>query len=760
VTSSVKALKPSFRRLSISTYSLGFAILALIPVVIVGILTDKQATSIQAQADIENLKQAHSEFSRVITQYIKDVQTSAKELAALDETISQLSDSTYYQYWKESRIDETHRVKSLMAEVDLFNPQGIALNSQSSYVENIQFPAIKQVMFWNDKGNIYLIFQHPIQLIKMDEADDNLMGYIGIRADLNKLLKQHNLLHSDASSIRWNLSPGSFTPPDQAIAAATLSVRKTSAITAFSDLIRESALTYLLYTLSVFFIIGLLWLSLFGRPLARLTQQIKNLYDGTADNIPDNLHGVAQVTELEHVRSAINDYVNRFQNAKNSLIEKNAALTRLTYRDPLTNTYNRRAFEQHLTNSLENARNENSQHVLCYLDLDQFKVVNDTCGHLAGDELLKQIAFRLQNEIRESDMLARLGGDEFGVILEGCDVDKARQIANNLRSSLEQFRFAWEDKLFDIGVSIGVVPILPESLGSNELLRAADSACYVAKDLGRNRVHVYQSNDKEVAMRVGEMQWVSKINLALEENRFCLYFQPIVPTMPNIGTTHFEILLRMNDGEGQLIPPMAFLPAAERYQLMPKIDRWVLTETVKAISDGRLTNKYQSVMVSINLSGQTLGSHEFLEFATTLIRKSKIAPKLLCFEITETAAITNLYAATQFIATLRNLGCSFSLDDFGSGLSSFGYLKTLSVDYLKIDGHFVRHLLEDSVNQTIVESIQHIGCSMGLKTVAEYVETPQILEELKNIGIDYVQGFAIAEPSLLPESLEEVETAS
>lgn len=756
----MKIFKRSFHRLSISTYSLVFALIALIPVLIVGILTDNQARSIQTQASIESIKQAHSEFNRVVTQYVQEIQATAEEIAALDETISQLSDSTYYQYWKESRIDETHRVKSLMAEVDLFDSQGTALNAQSSYTENIQLSAIKQVMFWNDKGNIYLIYEHPLQLVKMDEADDTLLGYVGIRADLKKLLKQQNLLHSDVNAIRWNLSPGSFTSPDQAIAAATLAVRKASAITAFSDLIRESALTYLVYTLAVFFIIGLLWLSLFGRPLARLEKHIKKLYDGTAEKIPDNLHGVIRVTELEHVRTAINDYVNRFQHAKKSLVEKNEELTRLTYRDPLTNTFNRRAFEQHLSNSLENARSEGSHHILCYLDLDQFKVVNDTCGHLAGDELLKQIAFRLQHEIREADMLARLGGDEFGVILEGCDINVARKIANNLRSSLERFRFAWEDKLFDIGVSIGVVPILPDSIGSNELLRAADSACYVAKDLGRNRVHVYQSDDREVAMRVGEMQWVSKINRALEDNRFCLYFQPIVPTTPHIGAIHFEILLRMNDDEGQLVPPMAFLPAAERYQLMPKIDRWVLTETVKAISEGRLTNKYKSVMVSINLSGQTLGDNEFLEFATTLIKKSKISPKLLCFEITETAAITNLYAATQFITALRNIGCSFSLDDFGSGLSSFGYLKTLSVDYLKIDGHFIRHLLEDSVSQTIVESIQHIGSSMGLKTVAEYVETPQVLEELKNIGIDYVQGFAIAEPSLLPENVEEVETAS
>jgi len=757
----VKNLNFSFRRLSISTYSLGFAILALIPVVIVGVLTDNQAAAIQKQASFESHKQAHSEFDRVVSQYIADVQASAKELAVLDETIAQLTDATYYQYWKESRVDETHRVKSLMAEVDLFDPQGKALHSNSSYSDNIQPQAINQVMFWNDKDEIYIIYQQPIQLIKMDGSDSTLLGYIGIRSNLNKLLKQQrNLLHSDVSSIRWNLSENSFTSPIQAIDSAILSVRETSAIIAFSHLIRKSAFTYLMYTLAVFLVIGLLWLSLFGRPLARLEQHIKNLYDGTADKIPDNLHGVARVTELEHVRNAINDYVNRFQHAKNSLIEKNEELTRLTYRDSLTNTFNRRAFEQHLSSSLNNARSEGAQHALCYLDLDQFKVVNDTCGHLAGDALLKQIAFRLQHEIREADMLARLGGDEFGVILEGCDIERATKIANNLRVSLERFRFSWEDKLFDVGVSIGVVPILPDSLGTNELLRAADSACYVAKDLGRNRVHIYQSNDKEVAMRIGEMQWISSINRALEENRFCLYYQPIVPTIPSIGATHFEILLRMSDAEGQIIPPMAFLPAAERYQLMPKIDRWVLSETIRAIADGRLNQNYKPVMVSINLSGQTLGDDSFLDFANAIIKKSKISPKLLCFEITETAAITNLYAANQFITTLRNIGCSFSLDDFGSGLSSFGYLKTLSVDYLKIDGHFIRHLLEDSINQTIVESIQHIGSNLGLKTVAEYVETPEVLEELKNIGIDYVQGFAIAEPSLLPESMEKIETAS
>lgn len=743
------------RHFSISTYSFGLVILALIPLIVVAYLTAVQSNDIQDKAKSEDLRLAKEELKEVVALMSSDIRSSAVELASWDETLAQLLDATYYQFWKELRLKETYRIQSLMAEVDLYNTKGESLNQGVTPKKVIEPLASIEPVIWNDNGQIFLVYYFPVPQGKFDGSegsDGEFLGYVGLKSDIGKLLKQrYKLRYSNASAIDWNLSPGSFGFSEVVADSTSLSVRNSTAIVEFSHLVRDSALKFIAYMLALFFVVGMLWLFLFSRPLVRLAGHIKNLYEGTADSIPESLHSIAKVAELEHVREAINDYVSRFTVATQSLVEKNQELTHLTYRDTLTGTFNRRAFEQHLMGAMESARSENAHHVLCYLDLDQFKIVNDTCGHIAGDALLKQIAYRLQHEIRDSDMLARIGGDEFGVILQGCDLHKARQIANAMRSSVQQHRFAWDDKLFEIGVSIGVVPIVKDSLGSDELLGAADSACYVAKDLGRNRVHVYQANDLEVKKRSGEMQWVSRINLALDENRFCLYLQPIVSTNGHNAPTHFEVLLRMRGSAGELVPPMAFLPAAERYQLMPKIDRWVVSETVNAIVEGRFPYAGKSPLFAINLSGQTLGDEGFLEFTSSLIRKTKVNPRCLCFEITETAAITNLYAANRFISTFQELGCRFALDDFGSGLSSFGYLKSLPVDYLKIDGNFIRHLLDDPINRTIVESIHHIGHSIGLKTVAEYVENDQLLKILRSIGIDYVQGFAIAEPSPLSD---------
>ncbi len=417
--------------------------------------------------------------------------------------------------------------------------------------------------------------------------------------------------------------------------------------------------------------------------------------------------------------------------------------------DALTGLVNRQAFTQRLERVLEQARGNKARHALLYLDLDQFKVINDTCGHIAGDELLRQLSNILKLGVRKRDTLARLGGDEFGVLMEHCTLKQARRVANSLRRTVDEFRFLWDEKSFSLGVSIGLVPIDANSRDITSLLSAADTACYAAKDAGRNRIHVYHEEDAELARRHGEMQWVSRIHEALEENRLQLWMQTIMPISDSSDEgLHYELLLRMIDKEGKLVPPGAFLPAAERYNLSTRIDRWVVSTVLDWLA--RHPAHVDSLhLCAINLSGHSLSEKDFLTFITGLLDNTHIPPEKLCFEITETAAIANLAAATRFIRVLKEWGCHFALDDFGSGLSSFAYLKNLSVDYLKIDGIFVRDIVEDPIDCAMVKSINEIGQVMGKKTIAEFVENPAILKKLKKIGVDFAQGYTIAKPVLL-----------
>ncbi len=418
--------------------------------------------------------------------------------------------------------------------------------------------------------------------------------------------------------------------------------------------------------------------------------------------------------------------------------------------DPLTGLINRGEFEVRLAQALESAREGTVQHALCYLDLDQFKIVNDTCGHIAGDELLKQLASRLQARVRGTDTLARLGGDEFGVLLEHCPIEQARNTADELRELIKRFRFSWQDKVFEIGASIGVVPITQDSGSIVDVLSAADSACYVAKDHGRNRIHIYQPEDSALTHRHGEMQWVNRVNQALGEDRFRLFYQKVLSIDEGEKDRYCEILVRMVDEDGKTVPPMAFIPAAERYQIMPALDRWVLAAALEALreEDSVLTDV---TICAINLSGQSLCDDHFLGSVVQLVEQSGIDTSRICFEITETAAIANLMRATRFINVLKGMGCRFALDDFGSGLSSFSHLKHLPVDFLKIDGSFVRDMARDPVDAAMVEAINRIGHVMGIRTIAESVETAEILERLRALKVNFAQGSGITIPRPFPE---------
>jgi len=418
--------------------------------------------------------------------------------------------------------------------------------------------------------------------------------------------------------------------------------------------------------------------------------------------------------------------------------------------DALTGLANRSEFDKAVTQALAQAHIDNSEHALCYLDLDQFKVVNDTCGHLAGDELLRQLGDLLKKQVRRHDFVARLGGDEFGVLMYDCFLNEAFSACEQIRDAIRDFHFAWEDRRFTIGVSIGVSSINNTSSSAVNLLKEADAACYAAKDKGRNRVHVFRPDDEELAMRHGEMQWVAKIQHGLENDCFCLYGQPIVPIADRDEGLHFEVLVRYQDEKGSIIPPGAFLPAAERYNLAPAMDRWVIRHLFEWIA-GKPGFLEQLSLCSINLSGLSLSDENMLTFISEQFSIWGIPTHKICFEITETAAIANLSHATEFIHCLRERNCLFSLDDFGSGLSSFAYLKNLPVDFLKIDGLFVKDILDDKVDLAMVKSINEVGHIMGKKTIAEFVENKQIFDLLSELGVDYAQGYGIGKPVLLDD---------
>ncbi len=486
------------------------------------------------------------------------------------------------------------------------------------------------------------------------------------------------------------------------------------------------------------------------RPILALSHTVSRIGEGHLDARVE-LSGNAELGSLQR---GVNHMAAHLQGMQEQMQERvDQATARLVYQashDTLTGLINRREFEQRLDHALATALQQDREHVLCYMDLDQFKVINDTCGHAAGDELLRQLALLLKGNLRERDTLARLGGDEFALLLENCSVSDALEVADLFRAEVQRYRFKWEDRIFSVGMSVGMVAINCDSSTAAHLLSAADAACYVAKDRGRNQIHLYESRDSDLVRHRGEMQWVTRIQKALEENRLRLLWQEIRRVDGGgEGLRHVELLLRMIDEEGAEILPMAFIPAAERYFIMPALDSWVIEETLRLCTHYLASDKRVHCLFAVNLSGASLKDPEFRRNLLERLQNEPMFGPHLCFEITETAAIGNLALVNDFIEAMRGFGCKFALDDFGSGLSSFSYLKNLKVDFLKIDGAFVQDMVTNAIDRSMVEAIHRIGHQMGLKTVAEYVVSEQILALLRQMGVDYAQGNGIHHPEPL-----------
>lgn len=428
--------------------------------------------------------------------------------------------------------------------------------------------------------------------------------------------------------------------------------------------------------------------------------------------------------------------------------QRSQAAEKLAYEashDVLTGLLNRWEFERRIRAALEDATTTQRQHALIFIDLDQFKVINENCGHVAGDQLLRQVSELLKAELAGRGPLARFGGDEFAILLQDYPAERAKLLAEQLRGALNALRFDWEGKLFRIGGSFGIVPILADGSSSEAILRAADAACYLAKEQGRNRIQVYQSDDTGLARRRSEMQWAARIRSALDENRLRLVRHSIVPTQGTAPGLHYELLIRLIDEEGKMAGDASFFTAAEHFGFAPQIDQWVVSTALDWLENN--PDHLQQLHLScINLSGLSLGQEDFLGFLQQRLKEGGVPPQKICFEITETAAMTNLDRATEFMTILKGMGCSFSMDDFGTGLSSYAYLRKLPVDFLKIDGSFVRKIADDPIDLALLRSMNEIGQMLGKKTIAEYAENERVIQKLREVGVDYMQGHGVSLP--------------
>lgn len=512
-----------------------------------------------------------------------------------------------------------------------------------------------------------------------------------------------------------------------------------------------------------------------GQPVTGLVRLLDEISNASADSIIDDalvlrepgkqtkhivrLLGREQIYEIKLSPIASpDDGVSGIVIVLHDITELRVMAKQLSYQvthDDLTGLINRRSFEESLTVILDQVHTQKRKHVLCYIDLDRFKYINDAGGHLAGDELLRQISVLMQRYVTATDILARLGSDEFVIIYEDCTLHSAIEEAKELQDAIRNFVFRWQGKSYYIGASMGIVRLGKDIGTLRDVMTAADAACYAAKGSGRDRIHVFTRNDIESSQRQDEVKWLEHIRDSITQQHFVLYYQTIEAISDRVKShgRHCELLLRMHSNDGDLVLPQDFILVAERYNLMPMLDRWVVSKALSVIANDAITSEMKMDEFSINLSGQSIGDDRFLEYVIDQIRQSGVDPRKLCFEVTETAAIANMDSASKFLTKLRKLGCKFALDDFGRGLSSFSYLKNLTVDYLKIDGSFIRDLNYDSTDWAMVEAINQVGHAMNIPTVAEYVSDYDILSAVKKLGIDFAQGLHISVPCPVPGSV-------
>lgn len=497
-----------------------------------------------------------------------------------------------------------------------------------------------------------------------------------------------------------------------------------------------------------------------SQPIRDMTAALKRFMIGSQQVS----HGKNTLPEIKSLQSTINQISREMQHVeadmRHRIQDAQAQLRYQARHDALTGLVNRQELERRLQQALQDVKLHRANHVFCYMDLDQFRVINDTCGHLAGDEMLRQISMILSQRIRAEDTFARLGGDEFGLLLSYCQVEKAIEIAAQLRQMVETFRFMHEGRLFQTGISIGIVEITADLKDVGQITRHADAACYVAKDNGRNQIHLFHPEDDVLLKRHVEMEWVVRINEAIEHNDFVLYCQGIFPLQNKELPPFYEILIRKRDEHGGIIPPAEFLPSAERYHLMTKIDRWVIQHAFMALQPlFKTQSSLKPFIVSINLSGMSLGDAQLLPYIQNCFETYDIPPTHVCFEVTETSAIINIDNTIKLILELQKLGTRFMLDDFGSGMSSFSYLKHLPVNFLKMDGAYVKDITSSKVDLAMAKAIQSVAQSMGIQTIAEYVEDEATLDCLKEMGVAYAQGFYLNRPLPLSDALARHTTA-
>lgn len=594
---------------------------------------------------------------------------------------------------------------------------------------------------------------------------------VTITNELNEVLAQLNSKISETSRLRTkheifgeikSFSQPLYRTRDQNIGTLTIYIDPVLASDGFVDRSILVLVSGMVRNVLLAFILIFLFYYTTTKKITAISTALQDLDPSKPSNNRIPQLNVQHKNELDDLGDSINqmleimssDIAQREQREQ----DLNASQAELSYQanhDALTGLVNRRGFERLISQAMQNKQTEIA---FCYLDLDQFKIINDTCGHIAGDELLRQISHLLKKHLRNHDILARLGGDEFGILMEHCNTSDAGKIAQKLIDKISQHRFIWEGKPYAISVSIGIAPITDKMQNTTELLRNADIACYTAKDAGRNCFRIYQAGKSDIDQVHGDMQWVTKINSALENNNFCLYAQQISPNVASVESgLHYEVLLRMLGDSGEIIAPNAFLPAAERYHLMTKIDRWVIEHQFEYLSK-HPDHLAMIKLCSINISGPSLTAPGFQQVVINSLNKHQIPANKICFEITETAAISNLSDANAFIDAMHQMGCRFALDDFGTGLSSFAYLKYLPVDFLKIDGVFVKGIVGDPIDYAMVKSIHEVACVMGKKTVAEFVENSDIQLKLKEIGVHYTQGYGIAKPCPIEELCMQTET--